>query len=864
MIGVSYMGCDIIIPVWNLKDYTEQCVESIIRNTEYPYRLIIIDNGSGRETKEYLEGLKNDKRLPEYTLIRNEENLGYTKATNQGLKISNGDYACLHNNDTIVMKGWITEMVKVAELSSDIGIVNPASNNLGQRKPFYVSLERYAANLRRLYSGEYIEMASAIGFCYLIKREVINKIGILSEDYGLGNFEDTEYCIRASRNGYKSVLAMAAYVWHAENASFNLIDNYEEMFKENQKLFYAMFGKPRRFLYILTKKDEARFRRLKIITYELAKKCNWIWVILAWKIDKNLLNIHANIIVKYLPIFFRLRCVIRTLVKKKKFDFIITDDDAIFSMLALLRRFHKAKVINRAKYIFTDDSDFLRVNLGCLGRAYYGYVNIDEARTNKKVISASFSDLPIEERMVKNIILDYKAISLKTQRELTAVFKELGRISVPGCIISIDNFNEDLNNVLEENNFIPISEGYKRLFSVKSFIYSPPYIKDEIRNFMDNIMSGPDNIKLKVINERLVSENGQDVIFFDKNSLAQILNENNFFIESLEKRNEHVEIEANRIKPISNVSASGQKKRICAIGQYMLWRYRGLGFDWDAGPRSFEKLGMEYLLVEGMRNIDTQKIKEAILSFKPHYLLVILKDTLPIVREMKKELKTIGTRVIYWFCDPEHPKKEDLSDIIDTMFLTNRGQIDEYKSAYNLKRVFYMPQGFDPYVQHRLNLPQVYDVGFAGAISRELLHRSRRELINTLQARYNVKTSNSVRNNIAEFYSQSKTAFGASDFDYELYTSNRFFVALGCGACYVTKKFKGIELLAENKKHLLHFETKEEMLDLMDYYLSHDSEREKIRDAASKLALAKHTNEYRMRNILDIMEGKTESFYGFL
>jgi hypothetical protein len=265
-----------------------------------------------------------------------------------------------------------------------------------------------------------------------------------------------------------------------------------------------------------------------------------------------------------------------------------------------------------------------------------------------------------------------------------------------------------------------------------------------------------------------------------------------------------------------------------------------------------------------MRNIEKKKLQEAILSFKPRYLFVILKDTLPIIYDIKKRLKDIGTRVIYWFCDPEHPKKEDLSELIDTMFLTNQGQIDEYKKAYNLKRVYYMPQGYGPYAQHRLNLSEEWDVGFAGAISDAPLHKTRRELINAMGKRYNLRTSNAVRNNIAEFYSQTKTVFGASDFDYELYTSNRFYVALGCGACYITKRFKGIELLVENKKHILWFETKQELFDLLDYYLSHNAEREGIRRAAEKLALDKHTYTHRIRNILDILNGKTESFYGFL
>jgi len=340
------MRCDIIIPVWNLKDYTEQAVESIIKNTDYPYRLIIIDNGSEKETKEYLESLKNDKRLPGYVLIRNEENQGYTIATNQGMEISDTPYVCLHNNDTIVCKGWLSEMVAVAESSKEIGIVNPNSNNLGTKKHWWISLDKFAERLMKQYKGQYMEMATAIGFCYLIKREVINKIGVLKVGYGLGNFEDTEYCIRAFNNGYKSVFARGAYVWHPENASFDLVQEYEEMFKKNQVMFYELFGKPQRVLYLITKKNDEYFNKLKKETYALAQKCNWVWIISKRKVGKIPANVHTNINrFRYFSMFYGIRCIARILAKKKKFNKLVTDSPALYSVLTKLKKFHKGEVI---------------------------------------------------------------------------------------------------------------------------------------------------------------------------------------------------------------------------------------------------------------------------------------------------------------------------------------------------------------------------------------------------------------------------------------------------------------------------------------------------------------------------------------
>src|SRR3989338_1707235 len=108
------MMCDIVIPVWNQPTFTKECIESIVKNTDVDYRLIIIDNASGEETKSYLESLKEQRGL-KLLLIRNENNLGFLKAANQGMRLSDAQYICLINNDTLVTDGWLSEMIEVAQ-----------------------------------------------------------------------------------------------------------------------------------------------------------------------------------------------------------------------------------------------------------------------------------------------------------------------------------------------------------------------------------------------------------------------------------------------------------------------------------------------------------------------------------------------------------------------------------------------------------------------------------------------------------------------------------------------------------------------------------------------------------------------------
>jgi len=333
------MRCDIIIPVWNMKKLTEQCVNSIVRNTKFPYRIIIVDNASDDETRRYLESLKRRSDV-DVAVIRNEENLGNSKAANQGIRASDAEYVCILDNDTLVMENWLTEMIDVARKDEGIGVVNPLSN-YGSKKPLGKSWEDIARQIYEKNKGTYIETAAAIGFCFLIKRKVIESIGLWPEGYGPGYFEDTEYSIRAVKNGYKVVIAQGAYVVHLEHSSFKKTGFFDELFEKNQRLFYDKFGQSKRMLYILTGK---RTFGLDRNAYENAQNRQWIWVFLQRGTNIELPR-HAYIkLFRLNNSFFQFNCILRILKRKKKFDVIYSDLPSLSKRLELLKGLHKAEV----------------------------------------------------------------------------------------------------------------------------------------------------------------------------------------------------------------------------------------------------------------------------------------------------------------------------------------------------------------------------------------------------------------------------------------------------------------------------------------------------------------------------------------
>src|SRR3989338_488088 len=218
--------CDIIIPVWNQPEATKECVDSIFEYTDYPYRLIVIDNGSDKETEGYLKNLKEENET-DFVLIRNDSNLGFVKAINQGIRQSDAAYVCVMNNDVIATDRWLGEMVKAMASDPRIGLVNPSSNTLGQFPREGESIHDYASSLKRS-SGETQELYSCRGFCMLLKRKVIEDIGLLDEIYDVGYYDEADYCERAKISGFMAVRAKAAYVYHKERVSFETLGHGRE------------------------------------------------------------------------------------------------------------------------------------------------------------------------------------------------------------------------------------------------------------------------------------------------------------------------------------------------------------------------------------------------------------------------------------------------------------------------------------------------------------------------------------------------------------------------------------------------------------------------------------------------------------
>lgn len=215
----------IVILTWNQLHLTRECLASIERHTPELHEVILVDNGSTDGTVPWLrETVRNREN---HTLIENRENLGFSKGCNQGIEAARGSHILLLNNDTVVTPNWLGGLMECLHSAPDVGIVGPMTNSISgiQKVPAVpyadtAALDGYATEFRKKYRGRRIPLRRIVGFCMLFRKELVNRIGLLDERFGSGNFEDDDYCLRAALEGCRNLVAGDVFIHHHGSASF--------------------------------------------------------------------------------------------------------------------------------------------------------------------------------------------------------------------------------------------------------------------------------------------------------------------------------------------------------------------------------------------------------------------------------------------------------------------------------------------------------------------------------------------------------------------------------------------------------------------------------------------------------------------
>lgn len=256
----------IIIVNWNGKELLRNCLNSIIKtNSSQNYEIIVVDNASTDGSVNMIK-----REFQNVSLILNEENLGFSKATNIGIKASKSDFLLLLNTDTELRTPDILQTVeKFFAKNHGIGLVglnlifpngvpqSPGGNfisnwQLFKQQVLFVNSPFFLWAKNRISSSGskscyHIDYAS--GACLFMRRELIEEVGLLDESFFMYG-EDMEFCYRARNKGWHTAILPYLDVVHLRGQSTrkNIEQILMHSMKNNCWLINKFYGKKRALL----------------------------------------------------------------------------------------------------------------------------------------------------------------------------------------------------------------------------------------------------------------------------------------------------------------------------------------------------------------------------------------------------------------------------------------------------------------------------------------------------------------------------------------------------------------------------------------------------------------------------------------
>ena len=239
----------VVVLAFNNLELTRACLDSIEAESNWPnLEVIVVDNASSDGTREFLHEWErggNGRRA-----ILNNDNLGFAAGNNIGLAAATGEYLVLLNNDTRVTANWIRTLVNHLRRDPGIGIIGPVTNNIGNEAKVDVRYEDMggmraaAAAYTRRHVGELLPIRTVAFFCVAMPRSTYEKVGPLDPAFGVGFFEDDDYCRRVEAAGLGVACAEDVFVHHHLSASFDKLkaESRRQLFERNKALYEAKWG----------------------------------------------------------------------------------------------------------------------------------------------------------------------------------------------------------------------------------------------------------------------------------------------------------------------------------------------------------------------------------------------------------------------------------------------------------------------------------------------------------------------------------------------------------------------------------------------------------------------------------------------
>jgi len=246
----------VIIVNYNVKYYLEQCLEAVRRASQgLQIEVVVVDNLSTDGSIPYLR-----ERFPEVTFIENKENVGFARANNQAIRMSAGKYVLLLNPDTIVAEHTLSDFIRFMDSHPEAGGAGaymlrtdgtfaPESRR-GLPTPFvaFCKMSGLAALLpqsrvfgryymRYLNENEVNEIEIISGACMLLRREALDKVGLLDEDFFMYG-EDIDLSYRILKGGYKNYFLPTRMLHYKGESTEKSSFRYTYTFYQAMRLFF--------------------------------------------------------------------------------------------------------------------------------------------------------------------------------------------------------------------------------------------------------------------------------------------------------------------------------------------------------------------------------------------------------------------------------------------------------------------------------------------------------------------------------------------------------------------------------------------------------------------------------------------------
>lgn len=226
--GDANSSVAIVVPVYNALNELEICLESLLRYTTVPARLIVIDDASPDPAISELLG--RYRHIDTLEIVRNQTNLGFTGTANLGIRLAGKADVVLLNSDTRVTPRWLEGLRRAAYSAADIGTATAVSDNAGpfsipetdrcNERPVGLDHDTYARLITQLSIGLRPRVPAGNGYCLYMRRDCLDAIGDLDEKaFPRGCGQESDFCMRALRAGWPHVIDDRTLIYHTRSAS---------------------------------------------------------------------------------------------------------------------------------------------------------------------------------------------------------------------------------------------------------------------------------------------------------------------------------------------------------------------------------------------------------------------------------------------------------------------------------------------------------------------------------------------------------------------------------------------------------------------------------------------------------------------